>query len=216
MIITRQKPFSTLIEVLGKSPVFLVGCSECATVCHTGGEEEILALKNTLKKQGIPVTGWVILDPACHLHHSKRLLRPYKKEIDEADHVLVFACGNGVQTVETLTHKAIAGNDTLFLGEITRATTFSRQCSLCGECVVDQFEGLCPLTKCPKAMLNGPCGGSSEGKCEVYPELDCVWVLILQKAKEHNTQDTLAVIQPPKDWSKSGEMRRVLDHEPKK
>ena len=216
MIITKQKPLSSLLESIGKGPVFIVGCSECATVCHTGGEEEVQALQKTLEEHKILVTGSVILDPACHLHNSKRLLRPFKKQIEQAKHVIVLACGNGVQTVATLTQKAIAGNDTLFLGEITRATEFNRQCSLCGECIVDHFEGICPLTKCPKAMLNGPCGGSSNGKCEVNPEFDCVWIQILEQAKKKKTKNTLAAIQPPKDWSQGLEIRRTLTNEAKK
>jgi len=216
MIITKPKPLSSLLTSVGKGPVFLIGCSECATLCHTGGEDEVLALKNEFEQQGIVVTGWVILDPACHRLNSKRLLRPHDKQLKQAKHVLVLACGNGVQTVASLTGNVVAGTDTIFLGEISRANEFNRQCSLCGECVVDLFEGKCPVTKCPKSMLNGPCGGSSEGKCEVNPEMSCVWVKIIERLKERQKLNNLKTIQPPKDWSKGTDMRRTLEHEQSK
>ena len=212
MIITKQKDFNELLNKIGKEPVFIIGCSECATMCHTGGEKEVLEMKGALEDKNIPVTGWVVLEPACHLQNDKRLLRPYKEKVDRANKILVLACGNGVQTISEIIENAdvMAGNDTLFLGEIKHANEFEKRCTMCGECIQDLFGGLCPISRCPKSMQNGPCGGSVNGKCEVDSNLDCVWTLIYKCLKKKGQLELLNVIQKPKDWSKSTETRRVL------
>ena len=212
MIITKQKDFNELLSSVGKEPVFIIGCSECATVCHTGGEKEVLEMKSALEDKNIPVTGWVILEPACHLQNDKRILRKYKDEVNKANKILVLACGNGIQTVSEIIENAdvIAGNDTLFLGEIKRVNEFEKRCNMCGDCIEDMFGGFCPVSRCPKSMLNGPCGGSIDGKCEVDSNIDCVWDLIYKRLKEKKQLQLLKIIQEPKDWSKSTETRRVL------
>jgi len=212
MIITKQKEFNELLGKIGKEPVFIIGCSECATMCHTGGEKEVLKMKSALEDKNIQITGWVILEPACHLQNDRRLLRPHKEEVDRANKILVLACGNGVQTISEIIENTdvIAGNDTLFLGEIKHANEFEKTCTMCGECIQDFFGGFCPISRCPKSMLNGPCGGSVNGKCEVDPNLDCVWNLIYKRLKKKGQLEQLNIIQKPKNWSKSAETRRVL------
>jgi hypothetical protein len=212
MIITRQKDLDCLTELINGEPVFIVGCSECATLCHTGGEEEVKAMKNSLENKNLIVTGWVVLDPACHFLNDKRLLKDYKDEISKAKKILVLACGNGVQTVAEIIDQAdvISGLDTLFLGEIKRFGDFQKRCNMCGECIQDLFGGICPISRCPKEMLNGPCGGVINGKCEIDKDLDCIWVLILKRLKERDQLDRWKKILEPKDWSKSDEMRRTF------
>jgi ferredoxin len=209
MIITKQKDFIELLRSIDSRPVFLIGCNECATLCHTGGKDEVLALKEALVKKQIPVSGWVVLEPACHLMNDKRMLKGYAKELSKTEKVLVLACGNGVQTIAGLLSEKeiIAGTDTLFLGEISRTNEFDKRCMLCGDCLLDNFEGFCPITRCPKSMLNGPCGGSSNGNCEINKEMVCVWDCIIQKLKKKGKLDVLLAIQKPKDWSKSLEVK---------
>lgn len=209
MIITKQKQFLDILRCIDSQSVFLVGCSECATLCHTGGKDEILAIRDALKDKKIPVSGWVVLEPACHLLNDRRMLKKYQKELSESSKILVLACGNGIQTIAKLLpeKEIIAGNDTLFLGEISRANEFSKHCMLCGECLLDSFGGYCPVTRCPKSMLNGPCGGSSNGKCEINSETECVWDCIYKDLKRKGRVDLLATIQKPKDWSKSIEVK---------
>ena len=206
MIITKKKQLDHILEKTKDSRVFIAGCSECATLCHTGGEREVLEMKSYLEKNGVTVTGWTILDPACHLLNTKRIFR--EKLVEDTDKILVLACGNGVQTVaDALPDKeVVAGLDTLFLGEIIHLSEFERRCNLCGECIVDEFNGICPIARCPKHMLNGPCGGSQNGKCEVNPDMDCVWDKIYKRMIENGRRDQLKKIIPPKDWSKSLEM----------
>jgi len=210
MIITKQKNFADLLRCIDNKSVFLIGCNECATLCRTGGKEEIAALKEALGKHKIPVTGWVVLEPACHLMNDKQMLKKFDSELKRSEKVLVLACGNGVQTVaELLAEKdVIAGTDTLFLGEISRINEFDKRCMLCGECLVDAFGGFCPVSRCPKSMLNGPCGGSSGGKCEVNKEMECVWDTVYQALKKKGKLQVFTAIQKPKDWSKTLEQKR--------
>ena len=212
MIITRQKKFNDILCAIKDGPVFIIGCSECATMCHTGGEEEVLTLKTEIEKKNIKVTGWVILEPACHFLNDKRLLKNHNNEVEKAKKIIVLACGNGVQTVSQIIDTAdiISGTDTLFLGEIKRLNDFQKMCSLCGECIQEEFGSYCPISRCPKQMLNGPCGGSINGKCEINSELECIWDIIYSDLKKKGQLERLKEIKKPKNWSKSIEMRRIL------
>lgn len=206
MIITEQKSFDDLIKKIGNQSVFLFGCSECATLCHTGGKRELIQIEKKLLTVHVKVTGWMILEPACSLTNNEKMIENNKKKIDEADLIIVFACGDGNQIVSELfpDKRIISGTNTLFLGAKTDIKSFQRRCNLCGTCIVEKFNGICPLTRCPKQMLNGPCGGSENGKCEVYDTMPCVWELIEEKAKiMRNYNDIFLQIQPAHDWSNS-------------
>jgi len=210
MIVTKQKDLENIICLIQKDPVFIVGCSQCATLCKTGGEDEIKKMVSILKVKNINVTGWVVLDPACNFLNDKRILKSYKDKIKKAKKVLVLACGNGVQTVAEIVDnvEVIPGLDTLFLGEIKSINEFEKRCNLCGECIQYLFDGLCPISRCPKNMLNGPCGGSINGKCEVSKDLDCIWEVIIKKFDKEKKLFLLKRIVEPKDWSKSLVMQR--------
>jgi ferredoxin len=212
MIITKQKSLEDILALVGKGPVFILGCSECATICQTGGESQVLEMKDVFERHNIPVTGWIILDPACHKLNNKRLLKPYKEVLAQTKSLFVLACGNGVQTVSGLFEHldVIPGTDTLFLGEIKHIDDFEKRCSMCGECLVDIFGGVCPITRCPKAMLNGPCGGVNNGKCEINENLECIWVQSIKILQRKKKQQVLTLIQPPKDWSKAQETKRCI------
>jgi len=210
MIITKQKDLTDILQAIGGGSVFLVGCNECATLCHTGGGDELLKIKGILEKRNIVVTGSIILEPACHLNNDKRLFKRCEKELSTSDKILVFACGNGAQTVAEIfpQKEVITGTDTLFVGEITRVNEFDNRCVLCGECLIDSYGGVCPVSRCPKSMLNGPCGGSSNGKCEVNKELECVWDRVYQELKKKGKLQVIKTIQKPKNWSKAQEQKR--------
>jgi len=215
MIITKKKDLNQLLNSIEKKPVFIIGCSECATLCNTGGEKEVKEMKEKLKENNVEVTGWVILDPACNLNNDKRLLKSYKENIEKSKKILVLACGNGVQTVSEIIDNAdiISGTDTLFLGETKRYGVFEKRCEMCGECLIDDFAGFCPVSRCPKHILNGPCGGSSNGKCEVNKDMDCVWIQIYDYLKDKDRLYELKKIQNSKKWSKTTEFRRDTRNE---
>jgi ferredoxin len=204
MIVSKQKPFEEIVEALGESrKIFLVGCAKCATVCKAGGEEEIWQMQEQLNSAGKEVTGSIVIDEVCHMLRTGRDLRGKKEPVGEADAILVLACGAGVQSVSAASEKkTVAGLNTLFLGNIRRLGQYEQKCSLCGECVLTETAGICPVTVCPKGLLNGPCGGMQEGRCEVDPEAECAWYQIYQRLESQGNLKNLKRLVPQKDFSR--------------
>jgi ferredoxin len=204
MIIAKQKPFEEILEaVKDEKNIFIVGCSLCATTCKFGGEEEVKAIKASLEEKGKNITGWLVLDPGCHLLEVKKVLRTKKEELSKSDSILSMACGSGTQTVAEASQMIVhPATDPLFTGDVIRFGQFEERCSLCGQCKLDDTGAICPLTLCSKGLLNGPCGGSFKGKCEVDAERDCGWVLIYERLKKSGKLDKLNKIQDMQDHSK--------------
>jgi len=204
VIISQQKTLAGILATLGDaSSVFIVGCAKCATVCKSGGEEEVWQMQEALLANGKSVTGSVIIDEACHMLRVGRDLRGKQQMVDDADAILVMACGAGIQSVSAATpKKTVAALDSLFLGNIRRFGQFEQKCSLCGECVLSETAGICPVTACPKGLLNGPCGGMDEGRCEIDAEAECAWVQIFTRVRENGSTANLTESVPPKNYSK--------------
>ncbi len=203
MIISQQKSFDTILAALDDCrSVFIVGCAKCATVCKSGGEEEVWQMQEALTSAGKEITGSIIIDEACHMLRVSRDLRSKQQMVDTADALLVMACGAGIQSVSAATEKkTIAALDSLFLGNIKRFGHFEQKCSLCGECILTESAGICPVTACPKGLLNGPCGGMDEGRCEIDPEAECAWAQIFARSNGSGSMN-LAETIPPKNFSK--------------
>ena len=204
MIISKQKPFTDILASLeGLQKIFLVGCAKCATVCKSGGEEEIWQMQESLTAEGKEVTGSIVIDEACHMLRVGRDLRGRNEMVEEADAFLVLACGAGVQSVSaTAPKRTIAGLDTLFLGNIRRFGQFEQKCSLCGECILTTTGGVCPITTCPKGLLNGPCGGMDNGRCETDAQRECAWYQIFTRLQSTGDGQRLTEIVPAKDFSR--------------
>ncbi len=206
MIITEQKPFEEILEMLvGFDSVFIVGCGECATECQTGGEYEVNEMSQRLTDVGKTITGTLVPDVTCQVLDAARVLRKNREAVNEADAIIVFACGAGAQAVaESVDKPVVSGVNTLFLGDTIRHGQFYEWCSACGDCVLADFAGICPITRCPKGQMHGPCGGTTDdGKCEVNPDNDCVWVLIQERMEKigKDITDLAAVRYEPRDYS---------------
>jgi hypothetical protein len=220
MIGQTQKPIEEILEYLeGKEKVVLVGCGGCATVFHTGGETEVKEMAKTLTKKGKQVSA-AIAPPfgefTCYLPWSKARLNKYRKEIEESDAILMLSCGDGLQVVREL----ILEEEFEITKPIYPATNpighmgggpalFKEKCQQCGECELGKFAGICPLTQCAKGLLNGPCGGSKNGKCEVEPERDCAWIKIYERLKSLGELEKMKKIVGPKDRSKMTRPREI-------
>jgi len=213
MIITKQKDVKEILKYLkNQEKIFLVGCGECSATCKTGGEDDIKKIKEILEGQGKVVTGNCVPEAPCIAAKVKIELAKNRKLIEASDAILVMACGLGIQSVkENLrAEKPVhVGCDTLFMGAIDSNGIFLEKCSACGDCVLELTGLICPLTRCPKSLLNGPCGGQDKGKCEVDKNRDCAWILIYNELKKQNKLDLLKQIKPPKDYSKSTKPREV-------
>lgn len=213
MIITKQKEFGQILKYLeGQKKIFLIGCGECSTTCKTGGEDDIKKIKDALEKEGKAVTGYSVPEAPCIAAKVKMELAKNRKLIESSDAVLVLACGLGIQSVKEnmRSEKPIhVGCDTLFMGAIDGSGTFLEKCSACGDCVLELTALICPVTRCPKSLLNGPCGGQDKGKCEVDKTRDCAWILIYNELKKQNKLNLLKEINPPKDYSKTSKPRQL-------
>ncbi len=214
MIVSQKKPLEEILKAIDeKKKIFIIGCGECATTCKTGGEKEVLEMKKLLEGQGRVVAGWTIPDAPCIASQAKLHFAKNKKAVDEAEVFLVLACGLGVQSVldnDRNKRPVYTGCDTLF-GSVVDMTGVvnSERCAMCGECVLNITGGICPVTRCAKGLLNGPCGGSDKGKCEVDKDKDCAWILIYKRLKELNMLENMKAARPVKDYSKSNRPREV-------
>jgi len=213
MIITEQKPIQEIIDSLkGYSRIFIVGCGECSTICKTGGEPEVAAMKQQLENHGFTIVGTCVPDAPCLASKVKTELAKNMKAIREAEAILVLSCGLGVQSVkdnDRIGLTVLPACNTLFGSTMDAKGDFFEKCSMCAECVLAVTGGICPVTLCSKGLLNGPCGGMNKGKCEVDIEKDCAWVLIYKELEKKKKTDELKKIQPPRDHKKSLRPRKL-------
>lgn len=200
MIITQKKPIEELLAMLdGVTKVAIVGCANCAASCQTGGEKEVLEMKALLEQHGMEVVGTVLPDECCH----KLLVKKDTKVLRDsgAQAIVGMACGDGVQTVaDNIPLPVYPANNTLFLGQVERVGIFHEYCRMCGDCVLGSTGGICPIARCAKGLVNGPCGGQKNGKCEVNPENDCAWIQIYNRLVAIGQEDKL------------GQTRKVKGH----
>jgi ferredoxin len=211
LIITKPKPTEKIMEMVKPfDKVFIVGCGTCASTCQTGGEEQAKQLLGMLGKKSI---GWAVVEAPCDLRLVKRDLGKYKARLGLADAVLVLSCGAGVQAVGDHTGKAvIPGLDTLFIGKIERIGKFYERCRACSDCMLYETGGICPVVRCSKGLLNGPCGGMADGKCEAGGHTrDCAWVLIYENLKKQGRLESFTKYREPKDRSKKAQPQELLN-----
>lgn len=207
MIVAEQKPLEEIRDLIdGSNNVLVVGCGTCVTVCFAGGEKEagILAtsLRMKTKLDGEPkdVTHTTV-QRQCEWEY----IDPLNEQIGEVDAVISLGCGIGVQAMAERYPDAVIvpGLNTTFLGLPTEQGIWEERCAACGECVLGLTGGICPIARCAKQLLNGPCGGSQEGVCEINPETPCAWQLIYEKLAAQDRLHLIMEVQPPKDWSTS-------------
>ncbi|MBI3761364.1 MAG: methylenetetrahydrofolate reductase C-terminal domain-containing protein [Chloroflexi bacterium] len=216
MIVAEQKPLEEIKGLLGDAPrVLVVGCGTCVTVCFAGGEKEagILGslLRMSAKLDGGPKD---VTEATVQRQCEWEYLDTIRDRVAEADVVLSLGCGVGVQALAERYPNAVVvpGLNTAFMGLPIEQGVWVERCAACGNCLLGLTGGICPIARCSKQLLNGPCGGSSNGKCEVGPEIDCAWQLIYDKLKAQGRLHLLMDINPPKDWrtSRDGGPRKIV------
>ncbi|SMB98085.1 Methylene-tetrahydrofolate reductase C terminal [Thermanaeromonas toyohensis ToBE] len=216
MIVAEAKPLTEIAGLLGEvRKILVVGCGGCVTVCLAGGEKEVgilaAALRMMYKKNGKELeTIEVTLTRQCDPEYVQMLEKYITEDIDC---ILSLACGVGVQFLAEHYNKwVIPALNTKFAGGTIEHGVWEERCGLCGECILHKTGGICPIIRCSKSILNGPCGGSQNGRCEVNKDIPCAWQLIYDRLKALNKLELLLEIQPPKDWSKArdGGPRKVV------
>jgi len=218
MIVGNRKSFEEIVGMLeGYRRVLVLGCRECVTVCAVGGEREVGVLASELRlyygRQGREVeVGEAVLERQCDYEYIDSI----RSLVGDYEVVLSMACGAGVQYVAERYRERVVlpAVDTTFLGVAVEQGVWSERCQGCGQCVLHLTAGVCPVARCAKSLLNGPCGGSSGGRCEVDREVDCAWQLIVDRWKALGQLDRYREIIPVKDWSSArdgGPRRRVRE-----
>lgn len=201
MIISKQKEFNEILRALKEKNIFIIGCGKCAAKLRVGGEPEVLEMKKRLKRAGKNIAGWMVFSSACSVS-SWNEVQSQNPAIKKADALLVMSCGGGVSAISRFAEMQVyPALDTESLGSVCHEETLKEQCIMCGDCTLWVYGGICPLTQCAKGLLNGPCGGAVEGKCEVN-ERQCAWDEIYKKLKKLGKQEYLEIICEPKDHSK--------------
>jgi hypothetical protein len=216
MITAERKPLEEIVEfVKPHGRILLVGCNECVTVCAAGGRKEVgllaSALQLTFMKNGQTLDiKEMTLERQCDPEYVEEL-SPF---IDQTDAVLSMACGCGVQEVaRRFKHLPVyPALNTKFMGASERQGVWAERCQGCGDCLLGLTGGICPIARCSKRLLNGPCGGSTSGKCEISPEIDCVWQLIWDRLNALGLKDRYEDIMPAKNWqtSRGGGPRKII------
>ncbi len=208
--ITKQKPFEEIQRQLdGFDRVYIAGCGTCTTMTKTGGMEEVLAMKDRLEALGKLVTGWIVIPTACD-EMTEVAIRENDGAIQNASCVLAMSCALGVHKLSTYIGKPVfPALDTLFIGVEDGPGYFQEVCAQCGQCVLGETAGICPLTACHKGLLNGPCGGTNNGKCEVDKEKDCAWTLIYQRLQEQGRLDLMRRFHSPRDYNVAPRPRTI-------
>lgn len=198
--ITQQKPIEEierLLENLGR--IFIIGCGTCTTLTRTGGAPEVAAMQETLSRKGKVVTGTTVVPVACD-NLTADILNEYGSRIDQADALLVMSCAYGVQTIGSqLKRMVVPAQNTLFIGKENAAGEFNEVCTQCGACVIGETGGICPVTACHKGLVNGPCGGTNNGKCEIDSNKDCAWTMIYNRLRDLDCIDTMRRYQKPRN-----------------
>jgi len=207
MIITQKKPVKEILQILkGKKRIVIIGCGQCATICRTGGEQQVEELAGILGKENKEIVFKDVAEAGvCYLPESRKVL----EKIPRTDAVVVLACGSGAQAVVEFDDSlfVMPGVDTKFSGIIKEFGEFYRKCALCGECILHLTGGLCPIALCPKEKVNGPCCDSVDGKCLTLElagvdNAECVWELIYKK--------TGKIPEIGRDWSKSSTPEKII------
>jgi ferredoxin len=198
--ITRQKEYDEIaLQLNGLEKVCIIGCGACATTTRTGGIDEVALMKERLQNEGKLVTGWMVIPTACD-EITAETAETHGEAIKNADSILVMSCALGVHRVSLYAKKpVIPALDTLFIGLEDLPGSFYEVCVQCGQCVLGYTSGICPLTACHKGLLNGPCGGTNKGKCEVDKEKYCAFTLIYERLKEQGRLELLKTYHPPRN-----------------
>jgi ferredoxin len=221
MIVANAKPLDEVfgfIERYGK--VLVLGCGECVTVCQVGGEKEVGVLAQALRLRAKSAGKQIeFVENTVRRQCEPEFVAPVVEKLGDVGAVLSLACGVGVNFLaERLGPKPVfPAVDTTFMGATVEHGEWAERCGGCGKCILAATGGICPVARCAKSILNGPCGGSHDGLCEVSRpgnDVPCGWALIIKRMTELGTLDALAEVIPPKDWSTAysgGPRRRVRE-----
>jgi ferredoxin len=199
--ITKQKPFDEIKEQLvNLDRLFIIGCGTCTTMTKTGGIDQVLEMKERLQELGKRISGWTVIPTACD-EMTELAMKDNRRAIEDASCILVMTCALGVHRISSyIDRPVIPALDTLFIAVEDTPGYFSEVCAQCGQCILGETAGICPITACHKGLVNGPCGGTNNGKCEIDKEKDCAWTLIYERLRDQGRLDLMRKYHPPHNF----------------
>jgi ferredoxin len=216
MVMGEGKPIQEILSMIeDKKKIIVAGCRGCVTVCSAGGQKEVEILSSTIRlareKEGNPIE---IREETIERQCDPEYLEQIRGFAEDYEAIVSIACGAGVQYVAEKYRRmpVYPGINTNFIGVTLEQGVWSERCQACGDCMLHKTGGICPITRCSKSLLNGPCGGSSNGKCEIDPDVDCGWQLIYDRLKELGSLELFEEVVPIKDWttSRDGGPRKIV------
>lgn len=203
MIVADRKPFEEIQESLKDyHRILILGCGTCVSVCMAGGEKEVELLASELRMaRGMDKRNIQIEETTVQRQCDREYIEPITEKARECDAVLSMACGAGVQLVAEMleTMPVIPALNTRFIGITEAEGYWAERCRACGDCVLASFGGICPVTRCSKSLINGPCGGNQGGKCEAGNDKDCAWELIYHRLKKQGKLENLRKVTQPRN-----------------
>jgi ferredoxin len=219
MIVGSQKPLDEIWAMARDfKRVLVFGCNTCVAICHAGGEKEAQALASMLRmRAGDEGADMKVDDLTVQRQCEPEYFEPVMEKARGYDLVLSLACGVRVNLLSERIGNinVYPGINTTFFGAVPEPGVFTELCAGCGDCILHTTGGICPVARCAKTLMNGPCGGTNEGKCEISKDVDCGWYLIVERMKQLGTLDKLAEVRPPRNWStgtSGGPRRLVIEH----
>jgi ferredoxin len=219
MVIGDRKPFEEIMKMVeGHKKIMVLGCGGCVTVCLTGGQDAVRTLSSQIRmareKDGNPIE---IIEKTIERQCDPEYLDEVEATVPDVEAVLSMACGAGVNFMaerypSTPLYPAL---NTSFVGGSIKEGYYVERCQTCGECKLFYTGGICPIARCSKSLLNGPCGGSTKGACEIDPEVDCAWQLILDRLESLGLMDRYEDILEICDWrtNRDGGPRKMIREE---
>ncbi|MFL7891557.1 MAG: methylenetetrahydrofolate reductase C-terminal domain-containing protein [Anaerolineales bacterium] len=216
MIIAEQKSLDEIKSLVGSANnVLVVGCGTCVTVCFAGGAREAEILSSSLRMASkLDGVTRQVSDVTVQRQCEWEYLDTISEQVAAADLVLSLGCGIGVQAIAEHFPDTwvVPGLNTTFLGLPQEQGVWTERCAACGDCILGLTGGICPIARCSKSLLNGPCGGSEDGHCEINPDTQCAWQLIYDRLKSMDKLEVLMELQPPKNWqaSRDGGPRKII------
>ncbi|AFM28167.1 methylenetetrahydrofolate reductase C-terminal domain-containing protein [Desulfomonile tiedjei] len=216
MVIGERKPFDEIMRMIeGNKKIMVLGCGGCVTVCLTGGHDAVRVLSSQLRiareKEEKPLE---IIEHTIERQCDPEYIEQVESMVPQVEAVVSMACGAGVQFMaeKYMGIPVYPALNTGFVGGSKKEGYYVERCQTCGECKLAYTGGICPIARCSKSLLNGPCGGSTKGKCEIDPDVDCAWQLIIDRLKSLNLMDRYEQIMPSNDWrsNRDGGPRKMI------
>jgi hypothetical protein len=184
------------------------------TVCGAGGEHEVSFIHSALRVAQARSNDGTheFLEYTVKRQCDFEFLDLLADRVTEVDAILSLGCGIGVQVIAERFPDVptLPGVNTSFMGMAREGGIWDERCAACGDCRLAETAGVCPITRCTKGILNGPCAGTKNGKCEANKDMDCAWILIYERLEKLQQLDKIRRYYPARNYRVIPRPRRIV------